>query len=100
MARMDFAAAPQAPIAPVAPAHWRLVEPAPMAPQHDDRGHWSIDDEQAGETWHDSSWVLLRGLQVSEAAAPEVWPQEWSGCRWNDCLRDAALAGFQLVHAG
>ena len=38
---------------------------------------WSIDDEQLDRGWHESSWLLRRGLDVIEGVAPQFWPLEW-----------------------
>lgn len=41
---------------------------------------WSIDREAMGPGWHDSSWMLRRGLDVTEDLATEAVPLEWR--RW------------------
>jgi hypothetical protein len=48
---------------------------------------WSIDEEPMGPGWHDSSWMLKKGLDVVEGVAPEAIPAEW---RWRWWLDDAA----------
>ena len=40
---------------------------------------WSIDQEPMGPGWHDSSWMLKKGLDVIEGVPPESIPPEW---RW------------------
>ena len=44
-------------------------------------GHWKIDDEPICESWHDSSWMLRKGLVVIEELDidPQVhgWAQGW-----------------------
>lgn len=45
------------------------------------RSGWSIDDEAMGPGWHDSSWMLKRGLDVVEDPPPGAIPAEWT-LRW------------------
>jgi hypothetical protein len=52
-------------------------------------GHWSIDEEPMGETWHDSSWMLRKGLDVIENLDIEPPPRAWARV-W----RDATLPEF------
>ncbi|HMN77675.1 MAG TPA: hypothetical protein PKC97_16565 [Burkholderiaceae bacterium] len=42
---------------------------------------WSIDDESMGPGWHDSSWMLKKGLDVIEDPPPAAIPTEWA-LRW------------------
>lgn len=51
-------------------------EPSPSGEE------WSIDDEPMGSGWHESSWMLRRGLVVIEGAPPEAMPPEWQWCWW------------------
>jgi hypothetical protein len=46
-------------------------------------GRWSIDEEAIGETWHDSSWMLRKGLDVIEDLDLEPPPRAWSRV-WRD----------------
>ena len=57
----------------------------------DDAGYtrWSIDEESMGETWHDSSWMLRKGLDVIENIDLEPPPRAWARV-W----RDATVAEF------
>jgi hypothetical protein len=57
----------------------------------DDAGYglWSIDKEPMGETWHDSSWMLRKGLDVIEDLDVEPPPRAWARV-W----RDATLPEF------
>ena len=43
---------------------------------------WSIDREPMGPGWHDSSWMLRRGLDVTEDLPTEAIPPEWQWCWW------------------
>lgn len=43
---------------------------------------WSIDREPMGAGWHDSSWMLRRGLEVIENLPPEALPPEWQWRCW------------------
>ena len=42
---------------------------------------WSIDQEPMGPGWHDSSWMLRKGLDVFEGVPTEAIPHEWR-LRW------------------
>ncbi len=42
---------------------------------------WSIDDETMGAGWHDSSWMLKKGLDVIEGLPHGAIPPEWA-LRW------------------
>lgn len=42
---------------------------------------WSIDEETMGAGWHDSSWMLKKGLDVIEGLPPGAVPPEWA-LRW------------------
>ncbi len=52
---------------------------------------WSIDQEPMGPGWHDSSWMLKKGLDVIEGLPPEGVPPEWQWRWWR-----AAGAGLAL----
>ena len=48
----------------------------PLEPKTDDG--WSIDQEpMTNSGWHDSSWMLLKGLEVVEDVVLEPVPIEW-----------------------
>lgn len=67
---------PQRPfdILPTAPAD----RPARCATVPSTARGWSIDDEPMGTGWHDSSWMLRKGLLVVEGApALAAMPVEW-----------------------
>jgi len=51
----------------------------PLAAAEED---WSIDQEPMGPGWHDSSWMLKKGLDVVEGVSPEVIPPEWQWRWW------------------
>jgi len=38
---------------------------------------WSIDDEPMGCGWHESSWMLRKGLEVIEDVPLQALPLEW-----------------------
>ncbi len=62
------------------------AEPAPTAlalvpTENEVRSGWSIDDEAMGPGWHDSSWMLKKGLDVVEDPPPGAIPPEWT-LRW------------------
>ena len=62
------------------------AEPAPTAlalvpTETEVRSGWSIDDEAMGPGWHDSSWMLKKGLDVVEDPPPGAIPPEWT-LRW------------------
>jgi hypothetical protein len=46
---------------------------------------WSIEKEAIGETWHDSSWMLRKGLEVIEDLdldpPPRAWDEAWRPAR-------------------
>ncbi len=50
---------------------------------------WSIDREPMGSGWHDSSWMLRRGLDVTEDLPTEAIPPEW---QWRWWVADGADA--------
>ena len=54
--------------------------PLEMAPRAD--AAWSIDQETMGTGWHDSSWLLRRGLDVIEGLPSEALPPEWQWRWW------------------
>jgi hypothetical protein len=43
----------------------------------DIQDEWSIDHEPMGADWHDSSWLLRKGLDVIEGVTPDPLPLEW-----------------------
>ena len=43
---------------------------------------WSIDREAMGSGWHDSSWMLRRGLDVTEDLPTDAIPPEWQWRWW------------------
>ncbi len=53
------------------------IAPAVALLEPDNNAGWSIDDEPAGPGWHESSWLLRRGLDVIEGVPPQFWPLEW-----------------------
>jgi hypothetical protein len=57
-------------------------------------GHWSIDEEAMGETWHDSSWMLRKGLDVIEDIDLDPPPRAWVGV-WRQPA--AAELGFPML---
>ncbi len=75
MARMAFAVAQQSLAAVV-------VDLALMPPEAEANEAWSIDREPMGPGWHDSSWMLRRGLDVIEGLPPEAIPPEWEWRWW------------------
>jgi hypothetical protein len=77
MARMAFSAAQAVPVGEMA-----LL---PLATDADEE--WSIDREPMGSGWHDSSWMLKKGLDVVELVSPEALPPEW---RWRWWLAGGA----------
>ena len=60
----------------------------PLAASDED---WSIDQEPMGPGWHDSSWMLKKGLDVIEGPPPEAVPPEWQWRWW--LAAGAGLAG-------
>ncbi len=79
MARMAFTVAPTAAAAAV------IVELAlaPLAAADKAaKDGWSIEREPMGTGWHDSSWMLRKGLDVSECVEPEAIPPEWQWRWW------------------
>lgn len=76
MARMVYTVAQAAPTAAV-------IEMALVPLQATAAGDeaWSIDDETMGPGWHDSSWMLKKGLDVTEDPPPAAIPPEWT-LRW------------------
>jgi hypothetical protein len=57
-------------------------------------GHWSIDEEAMGETWHDSSWMLRKGLDVIEGIDLDPPPRAWARV-WKDAT--VAEMGFPIL---
>ena len=57
-----------------------VIELALAPLQSEDR--WSIELEAMGTGWHDSSWMLRRGLDVSELLSAEEIPPEWQWRSW------------------
>ena len=43
---------------------------------------WTIDEEPMGPGWHDSSWMLKKGLDVVEGLPPGATPPEWAWTWW------------------
>ena len=54
----------------------------PLQAQAEGDEAWSIDREPMGPGWHDSSWMLRRGLDVIEGLPPEAIPPEWQWRWW------------------
>ena len=80
MARMGYAVGHTSPAA--------VVVALALAPLEDDADDaWSIDREPMGSGWHDSSWMLKKGLDVIEGVPPESIPPEW---RWRWWVSAAA----------
>ncbi len=78
MARMAFTAASAA-AAAAAVVEMAL---APLAGEAATDDGWSIEREPMGPGWHDSSWMLRKGLEVSECVEPEAIPPEWQWRWW------------------
>ena len=78
MARMAFAASPE-----VAPGTASAFDcHLALVPKEDTQyGTWSIEEEPMGESWHDSSWMLRKGLDVIENfeldPVHEGWTHTW-----------------------
>ena len=78
MARMALAVSPEVAVGTTSAFDCHLA----LVPKDDTRyGSWSIDEEPMGESWHDSSWMLRKGLDVIEDVAfdppPGVWLRQW-----------------------
>ena len=86
MARVAFAV-PQGARAVVEAA--ALIELSLVPKEEDVANAWSIDQEPMGSSWHDSSWMLRKGLDVIEGLPPEAIPPEWQW-RWSVAAFDAA----------
>ena len=54
----------------------------PLQAEAEDDQAWSIDRETMGPGWHDSSWMLRRGLDVTEDLPAEAIPPEWQWRWW------------------
>ena len=78
MARMALAVSPQR----ASRATSEFVCHFALVPKDDtNSARWSIDEEAIGETWHDSSWMLRKGLDVIEDfeldPVHEGWVHTW-----------------------
>jgi hypothetical protein len=63
-------------------------------------GHWSIDEEAMGETWHDSSWMLRKGLDVIEGFDLDPPPRAWARV-WKDAsVGDMGFPMLRLSEGG
>jgi hypothetical protein len=62
-----------------------------LLPQGATDDAWSIDQEPMGTGWHDSSWMLKKGLEVTEGLSLEAIPPEWQWHWW--CAAGAGLVG-------
>jgi hypothetical protein len=80
MAKVDFTAAPAAGTAAVIVELTLALAPHEAEAAADDG--WSIEREPMGPGWHDSSWMLRNGLEVSECVEPEAIPPEWQWRWW------------------
>lgn len=76
MARMAFAAA-RADVDGALVAHELSLVPTEAGAA----SGWSIDEEIMGTGWHDSSWMLKKGLDVIEGVPSSAIPPEWI-LRW------------------
>jgi len=92
MARVAFAV-PQGARAVVEAA--ALIELSLVPKEEDVANAWSIDQEPMGSSWHDSSWMLRKGLEVIEGVPMEAVPTEWRR-RWR-AIAAAAPAALALV---
>ena len=79
MARMAFAGAQAARATLDAVVALALV---PMDSELRSDATWSIDQEAMGAGWHDSSWMLRKGLDVTEGVPLEAVPPEWQWRWW------------------
>jgi hypothetical protein len=58
------------------------VELALVPTEEQTASRWSIDEEPMGPGWHDSSWMLKKGLDVIEGLPPGAAPPEWAWSWW------------------
>lgn len=78
MARMIYTVTPASPAAAV--IEMALV---PLQAEAEGDEAWSIEREPMQSAgWHDSSWMLCRGLDVIEDVPPEAIPPEWQWRWW------------------
>ncbi|MCO5125728.1 MAG: hypothetical protein M9915_18570 [Rhizobacter sp.] len=77
MARMAFAGAQAA-----MQGQRAAVELALVPTEEQTASRWSIDEEPMGPGWHDSSWMLKKGLDVIEGLPPGAAPPEWAWTWW------------------
>jgi hypothetical protein len=89
MARMARASTPRV-MAISTSAFETRFELVPKDEPHTGARHWSIDDEPIGETWHDSSWMLRKGLDVIEELDLEPMHRDFG----------AALCGVTDIDVG
>lgn len=67
----------EAALRPSARAGAGIAPAVATASRPDGHAGWSIDDEPVDRGWHESSWMLRRGLDVIEGVPPQFWPPEW-----------------------
>jgi hypothetical protein len=79
MARMAYTGPQALPAAAAA-----VIELALASLKAETDESWSIEREPMGSGWHDSSWMLKKGLDVVEGLAPEATPPEWQWRWWID----------------
>ena len=79
MARMAFGGPQAARATPDAVVALALA-PVDSASRSD--AAWTIDQEAMGAGWHDSSWMLRRGLDVTEGVPADAIPPEWQWRWW------------------
>jgi hypothetical protein len=77
MARMAFSG-PQATIQ----GRHTAVELSLVPTEAQAASTWSIDEEPMGSGWHDSSWMLKKGLDVIEGLPPGAAPPDWAWAWW------------------
>lgn len=65
----------------ILPRLFAPANPPGRTSHHAAAGRRAPEESPAVGGWHDSSWALRQGLEVTEDVPPAVWPAEWRQ-RW------------------
>ena len=98
MARMALAVSPQRASRAVSEFVCHLA----LLPNDDDHNdvQWSIDEEAIDATWHDSSWMLRKGLDVIEDFELDPVREGWARTWRAPAATEPSFPSLRLVDLG